>query len=145
MAEHSWEPLSDAELDAQIEAARERSRIADETEPRAREAWYDAESERIFLELKDGCLFAFPAEITQGLSDASPEQRARVEIRGDGYALRWDELDVDYTVPGLLAGRFGTKRWMSELGRAGGKVTSEAKRRAARENGRKGGRPPKNG
>jgi hypothetical protein len=29
------------------------------------------------------------------------------------------------------------------LGRKGGKATSEAKRRASRENGRKGGRPPK--
>ncbi len=31
----------------------------------------------------------------------------------------------------------------AELGRAGGSATSEAKRRAARENGRKGGRPRK--
>jgi len=47
-------------------------------------------------------------------------------------------------VPGLLQGTFGTRRWMAgELGAAGGKARSTAKVAAARENGRKGGRPRK--
>jgi hypothetical protein len=32
---------------------------------------------------------------------------------GDG--LHWETLDTDFTVAGLLAGVFGTKRWMAEL------------------------------
>ena len=135
--------LTEEQIRAQIPAARERGRIADQTEPRAEAAHYDPESGRIVLELRDGCLFAFPTEIAQGLRGATPEQLAAVEVAGGGYALHWEELDADFTVPGLLAGRFGTQRWMSELGRLGGKATSPAKTQAARENGKKGGRPRK--
>jgi hypothetical protein len=47
---------------------------------------------------------------------------------------------VDYSVPGLVAGIFGTARWMAaRAGRAG----SPAKAAAARANGAKGGRPRK--
>jgi len=60
-----------------------------------------------------------------------------------GYALRWERLDADFTVIGLLAGIFGTKAWMSELGRKGGNARSEAKASAVRENGKRGGRPRK--
>ena len=40
---------------------------------------------------------------------------------------------------------FGTKAWMSELARRGGRITSPAKAAAARANGAKGGRPRKAG
>lgn len=143
MATRSWRPLTDEELDARIEEVRRQTKILDQTEPRARSARYDPASGRIEIELKDGCLFAFPTEIAQGLRGATPEQLAAVEVEGNGYALHWEELDADFTVPGLLAGRFGTKRWMSELGRSGGRSRSESKARAARENGKKGGRPRK--
>lgn len=89
----------------------------------------------------DGCLFAFPPEGAQVLRGATPRQLAAVEVEGGGFALRWEELDADLTVSGLLAGRFGSKRWMSELGRAGGRARSEKKARAVRANGMKGGRP----
>ena len=127
----------------EILAAEERSRIAEETEPRAKSAWYDEASGRIFIELKNECLFAFPARFGQGLQGATPEQLAAVEVWPDGAALHWEELDADLGVAGLVAGVFGSKAWMSELGRAGGKVQSEAKARASRENGKKGGRPRK--
>ena len=35
-----------------------------------------------------------------------PEQLAKVKIELNGYALRWEELDEDITVPGIVAGRF---------------------------------------
>ncbi len=129
--------------EAELEAARERGRIADETEPRAISAWYDEVSERVFMELKNGCLFAFPAQMGQGLGGATAEQLSQVEILPGGEALHWEELDADLGVPGLVAGVFGSKAWMSELGRAGGRVQSDAKARASRENGKKGGRPRK--
>jgi len=129
--------------DEELEAARERSRIADATEPRAQAAWYDKASGRVFIELTNECLFAFPARFGQGLQGATPEQLAAVEVWPDGAALHWEELDADLGVAGLMAGVFGSKAWMSELGRAGGKVQSEAKARASRENGKKGGRPRK--
>jgi hypothetical protein len=30
----------------------------------------------------------------------------QVEVEVNGFALRWEELDEDITVPGILAGRF---------------------------------------
>lgn len=132
------------ELRAEIEAARERGRIADETEPRAVSARYRRRTKRIEVELKDGCLFAFPAELGQGLQGATAEQLAKVEITPTGDGLHWEELDADLYVPSLLAGYFGTERWMARiLGKRGGQKSSEAKRMAARINGRKGGRPKK--
>ena len=49
----------------------------------------------------------------------------------------------DLGIPELVAGIFGTKSWMAELGRKGGQATSSAKSAAARKNGKKGGRPRK--
>ena len=33
-------------------------------------------------------------------------QLQEVTLRLDGYALRWEELDEDITVPGIVAGNF---------------------------------------
>jgi hypothetical protein len=38
--------------------------------------------------------------------DASAEQLRKVTLELDGYALRWEALDEDITVPGVVAGRF---------------------------------------
>lgn len=139
--ERKWTPLSDAELDRQIEEARRHSKIADDSEPRAASARYNRRTGRIEIELKDGCMFAFPAAAAQGLSNGTVEQLENVEVIGGGYALHWEELDADYTVPGLLAGRLGSRVWMREHARKAGSVTSVAKAEAARKNGLKGGRP----
>lgn len=109
--------------------------------PHALRARYDRGSKRIVIELKNGSLFAFPAELAQGLSGASPEALSEIELSGGGYGLHWPSLDVDLTVPGLLAGVFGTARWMAANA---GRATSPAKAAAARRNGARGGRPRKN-
>ncbi len=49
-----------------------------------------------------------------------------------------------FYLPALVEGFFGSKRWMAaELGKVGGKASTEAKVAAARENGKLGGRPKK--
>jgi hypothetical protein len=95
------------------------------------------------IALTNGCEFAFPARMGQGLQDATDDQLAAVEVVAQGSGLEWEEIGAGLWVPGLLSGLFGSKAWMRELGRAGGKVQSEAKARASRENGKKGGRPRK--
>jgi hypothetical protein len=79
----------------------------------------------------------------QGLRGADPSLLAKVELVSRNAHLWWDELNVQYTVDQLVAGLFGNKRWMSELGRQGGRAISKAKAKASRENGKKGGRPKK--
>lgn len=75
-----------------------------ETEPVAIRAW--AEKRMIYLELTDGRIFGFPADRFQILSQASEQQLKEVQIEVSGHALRWDELDEDLTVAGVVAGRF---------------------------------------
>jgi Protein of unknown function (DUF2442) len=110
-------------------------------EPRARRARYDRGTGPIHVDLTNGCSFAFPARNAQGLERASDAELAQVEILGLGPGLHWERLDVDLSVPGLLAGLFGTRAWMDRQRAArAGAATSAAKAAAARRNGAKGGR-----
>lgn len=130
-----------AELtDIEIELARERGRVQRSTVPRAVLARYDAATKRIVIDLANGATFAFPPELAEGLESASPAALADIEILGDGFGLHWEALDIDFTVPGLMAGVFGTRAWMA---RHAGQSRSEAKAAASRANGAKGGRPRK--
>jgi hypothetical protein len=52
--------------------------------------------------------------LAQGLENATDAQLSRVEILGVGFGLHWEELDADVSVEGLLAGRFGSRRYMAE-------------------------------
>jgi hypothetical protein len=132
-----------AELtDAEIDAAMQRGRRLAATEPRAASARYDRQRARVVVELTNGSTFAFPPRLAQGLAGASDDQLSDIEILGAGYGLHWGALDVDFSVPGLLAGIFGTR---SHMARNAGRATSPAKAAAARANGAKGGRPRKSG
>lgn len=135
--------LTNSEIRAQAREALDAGTVAERTEPRATSARYDRRTGRVEVTLANGCVFAFPARDAEGLSGATPDALSRVQVGGGGYALRWDALDVDLTVPGLMEGFLGSARWMAKsLGRSGGRVRSLAKARAARKNGQKGGRPP---
>ena len=107
-------------------------------------ARYDRRSARIVINLNTGVQVTFPTRLAEGLAGASPSDLAKIEISPAGLGLHWPRLDADVYLPALLQGAFGSKHWIAaELGAAGGKARSRAKAAAARENGRKGGRPPK--
>lgn len=130
-----------AELtNTQINAALERGRAARANEPRAAAAHYDWQLGRVVVELTNGCTFAFPPRLAPELNDANEEQLAQVELLGTGSGLHWEALDADLSIPGLLAGLFGTR---AHGARHAGQATSSAKAAAARVNGAKGGRPRK--
>jgi hypothetical protein len=73
-------------------------------EPTAIRAW--AEGRTIFIELTDGRIVGFPADRFRILKNATDEQLKEVALRLDGFALRWESLDEDITVPGVVAGHF---------------------------------------
>lgn len=73
-------------------------------EPTAVRAW--TEGRTVFVELHDGRIVGFPADRFRVLAKATEAQLAGVRLELDGYALRWEELDEDLTVPGVVAGRF---------------------------------------
>ncbi len=126
--------------EAQIDAAMEPGRTTREIEPRAASARYDKQLGRVIVDLTNGCTFAFPPRLAQGLESATDDQLAEIEILGAGYGLHWEALNADLSIPGLLAGIFGTRAYMA---RRAGQTTSPAKAAAARTNGAKGGRPRK--
>lgn len=74
------------------------------TEPVAVRAW--VVDRMVFIELTDGRVIGFPASRFQRLKNASDEQLQSLRLELQGYALRWDELDEDITVPGIVAGHF---------------------------------------
>ena len=81
-----------------------RGSLREPVEPLAVRAW--VEKRMVFIELTDGRVVGFPASRFRLLKEASDQDLAAVEIRLNGYALRWEALDEDLTVPGVVAGRF---------------------------------------
>ena len=73
-------------------------------EPVAVRVW--VEQRMVFLELTDGRVIGFPADRFRRLKQASAEQLREVTLELNGFALRWEDLDEDLTVPGIVAGRF---------------------------------------
>lgn len=106
------------------------------------QAFYDPEADRVVVGLSTGVELAFPPRLAEGLASASVEDLSLIEVSPSGLGLHWPRLDADLYMPALLQGVLGSPRWMAaQLGAAGGRAASPAKIAAARENGRKGGRP----
>jgi hypothetical protein len=125
----------------QIDFAVARARQFEANDPRVVRVQFEAKADLVSLYFADGLKVSIPRMQLQGLERANQSQLSKIEIVGNGTGLHWPFLDVDHYVPGLLEHRFGTKRWMNEIGRRGGLAKSAAKAKAARRNGLKGGRP----
>lgn len=63
-------------------------------------------NQMVLIELADGRQIGFPANRFRRLCDASNEQLAAVTLRRAGAALRWENIDEDITVRGIVEGRF---------------------------------------
>jgi hypothetical protein len=128
----------------EFETATKRAERRRTGEPAAVAARYDPERDRVVVELRSGYEVAFPPRRAQGLEKAKPSDLDVIEISPSGFGLHFPKLDADLWLPALLDGVFGSRRWMAaRLGARGGKVKSKAKGRAARANGKLGGRPRK--
>ena len=133
--------ISDDEFERQFAAADQRGQAELAKGVYATAARYDKAAKRIIVELANGATLMIPAQLMQGLQEATAKELAEIEILGVGSGLYWPQLETDISVAGLLQGIFGSQAWITELGRAGGKVTSEKKQAAAQANGKLGGRP----
>ena len=135
--------VSDAEVFAQVPAARQRARRALRTEPHATQARYERGHRRLHIGLTNGAVFVIPVDLVTALSDASDRDLAEVQVGTAGVALRWRRLDADLSVAGLARLALGAQVLLRAAGSAGGAARTAAKGRAARLNGLKGGRPRK--
>jgi len=135
--------ISDAEILAQVPAARARERRERKEGVRASTVRYDRSAHRIVLEFRNGMLFAFPIDLIGALRNATRTELSSVELDPSGSALRFDSLDVDLSVPGLVLSAVGESDKRRHFAGLLGRTSSIAKRMAARANGAKGGRPAK--
>lgn len=123
-------------------AARHEARAADGIEPRAKAIEYDRARKLFLVTLGGGCVIGFPPEQLPGLEGAKTEQLTQVRLSPSGDGLLWDDLDVHASLTGFVAKALNLREWAPRIM---GQVRSEAKAKASRENGMKGGRPKNTG
>jgi hypothetical protein len=71
-------------------------------EPRIKEV--EITDEAITAHLADGRTISVPLAWSWRLSEATPEERSRWEVIGDGEGVRWPEIDEDLSAEGMLQG-----------------------------------------
>ncbi|MGB6691239.1 MAG: DUF2442 domain-containing protein [Terracidiphilus sp.] len=124
------------------EAANRRGRRRALSTPNAMSARYDRQRGQIVIRLSNHMEIAFSPRDAQGLERATAAQLSPIEISPSGFGLHFPKIDADLYLPAILNGLLGSKKWIAKrLGAAGGQSKSEAKKAAAKRNGRLGGRP----
>jgi hypothetical protein len=72
------------------------------SEPQVRRV--DVSDDVISAHLMDGRKISVPLAWSWRLLDATPAQRAKYEIIGDGTGIHWPDVDEDISVRGMLEG-----------------------------------------
>jgi hypothetical protein len=110
-------------------------------QPTVIKARYSRRLARVVVSLDNGLELMFPPGLAEGLESASVDDLSVIEITPSGDGLHWPALDADLWVPGLLAGQFGSKRWMAaRRAEARGRKRSETNPSATHETGQNGSR-----
>lgn len=141
-----WE-WAESELDAEVEAGARRTaeRRRQSPLPTITDARFLPGERRMRVDFDNGTTFIFPVDQVQGLSGGGEDQLAQFKVLSYD-TLGWDNLETIVPISEVMAGILGSKAWMkrlSEMGKRGGSIRSESKVQAARENGKRGGRPKK--
>lgn len=119
--------LTEAEIERQIAEATQRGAEELQTEPLVMSARFDRRSRCVVIELNKGSTLTIPVNLLQGLAGASLKDLSQIEVPIPGCDIEWPALDQQFSIQGLLAGRFGTRRWMSELAERGVESASQRK------------------
>jgi hypothetical protein len=127
--------------DAQIKALAAKGEAAAK-EPHATAVRFNSGRDRFEVELSTGGAFAVPRSALKALpASASREALRGVRLMPAGFSLWWDALDTGYHIEDLEAIALGAAAAARMLGRRGGVAMTTEKAEAARENGKRGGRP----
>ncbi|KJS38434.1 MAG: hypothetical protein VR70_10030 [Rhodospirillaceae bacterium BRH_c57] len=92
-----------------------------------------------------GITILIPRSMISEFADLSPTQMERVGLSVLADAIAVDGYDVQVSVAGLIADVIPQQAIARAMARVGGSATSPKKSAAARENGKKGGRPKSRG
>lgn len=133
-------------------------------QPKITHAHFDIDNHLIKIKLNNGLEISLPPKFCQEIAELDDHNLTLIEVGPGGDSILWDEAGMGIEITSILAGRFGSRKWMnhmhekygiplglwpdseavrSEWGRIGGSITSKAKTAAVRQNGTKGGRPRK--
>jgi hypothetical protein len=112
------QPLTEENLDAEVDAALERAMNENEQDgPRIVEATFHRDLNLFVLKISNGQRLLLPREDLQFVADATPEQAADFTIAPRGEHIWWTVLDEGFRLEGLLEGRTGNAKWMAQLQR----------------------------
>jgi hypothetical protein len=64
----------------------------------------EVSDETITAHLVDGRVISVPLAWSWRLSDATPAQRAKWELIGNGHGVHWPDIDEDISAEGMLSG-----------------------------------------
>jgi hypothetical protein len=111
MPESGRAVTTDAEIDEAIIRAKRYAKY----DRRVLRAAYSKATDRLRLVFEDGTIYSIPRILIQGLAGAEEKDIKRIQILGDGTGLLWPVLDIAHYIPGLLAGVYGSEKWMTAL------------------------------
>ena len=103
--------------DLEFEAALRRGAMERTQRPIPVGVRYDRASGDIVICFASGASFAVPARALQDLETASDDDLADVSLLGE-TGLHWEKLDIDFSIAGLMQGRFGTAQFMTARNQA---------------------------
>lgn len=79
--------------------------------------FYSRSTDRVRIIFDDRTIFVVPCRLLEGLDGADTHELRAIEVLENGPALEWPLLGVKHSVPQLLNGLYGSKRWMAGLDR----------------------------
>jgi len=88
--------------------------------------------DRLVVELTDGRIVSVPLAWYPRLWYGTPEERAQVEILGDGSILHWPALDEDLSVMGIVLGKRSgenpesLRKWLAKRNQKKGEMGGQA-------------------
>jgi hypothetical protein len=133
--------------DTEYAAALVAGQAAAEEEVRAQAVRYVPDRGAIEIVTAGNAGFLIPRGWIGALQDVPTDDLAKLEIWPDGSAIELEDRDIHISVHGLmtaiLPAMLPPRAMAAIFASRGGKATSDAKRRSAQANGRKGGRPRK--
>lgn len=96
--------MNKSELERKFTKAKLRGDERLKREPRAAAVRFDQRTQKIVIELNNGCTLLVPPELVEGVRGASLVDLAVAKVLGPGTAVAWPKLDVQFSVAALLAG-----------------------------------------
>lgn len=72
---------------------------------------YDPSARTVHVTFKAGFTISFPKERSQVTANASDDELSEVVISPAGWSFDFPRLDNGHTAEGVLAGRFGNRKW----------------------------------